>query len=140
MRTALLTAIRSLAIADTEQPFTEAMTSVHPVTGDKSYRFYAWEAPQDNELPFAVTYIVSDTDTGVIGARKAYIEWQLNIFTEYLTQGNDLAERCKELFDRQRLCANTKSFTCTYTSTVGPMRSDDTEPFQTIVIFSSFGS
>ena len=130
MREALLTAIYSHILANPDDPFVKAIGE----------NYAAWELPQGGPYPSAVSYIVSDMDSGAIGMEIPDFEWQMSIYSDDLTELNQLAAACKKLFADQSLpltAGPACSFTCGYEATFGPMRKDDTSPYQITVTFTN---
>lgn len=109
------------------------------VIGGEKPRYWPYEAPQRDKYPYAVSFIVSDSDMQAIGFPISSMEWQMNCYAKTLPECNRLAAACRKLFDeRPLLYAPGCSFTCTYLNTYGPMRADSAEPYQTVITFACY--
>jgi hypothetical protein len=114
--------------ANPGSPFAQAL-------GD---RFYAFEAEQGAEYPHAVVSIVSDVSAGAIKTPfLSTMEWQVNCFSRDITEVNDLAAWCRELFEDKTIQGGRCRFTCAWEAVFGPIRRDNQQPWETIVTFFS---
>ena len=136
MRGKLLAAVFGHFLSNPGDAFVQALGG----TADdaKDLRYWPWEAKQDVQYPYAVSQIVSDVDVGAITDDISDIEWQIMIYTETLTEGNNMASLCRKLFSRQELSYDGVCFVCMYDMTVSPMRESNADPFLTTVIFSCY--
>ena len=125
-RNALLEAIYGHYAADPGTPLALALGE----------RFYVYEAEQGAEYPHAVVSIVSDTSIGAIRTPfLSTMEWQINCFSKDITEVNNLASWCRELFEDKTIRAGNCRFTCAWDAVFGPVRRDDQQPWETIITF-----
>jgi len=136
MRSVLLSGIFSQIMGSPDNAFVQAIGGTDD--DGNELRYWPWGAQQGAAYPYAVSYIVSDVDVGAISDDISDFEWQMMIYTETMTEGNALAEQCKELFSRQSLSFQSVCFTCMYGMTISPMRETDADPYQTTVTFSCY--
>ena len=137
MRELLLKTIGDHIIANPESAFALTLGGVED--DGKNLRYWPWEAGQREEYPYAVSFIVSDSDAGAIMTSITSFEWQMMLYTKTITEGNALARFCKALFaDASLVSAPGCAFTCVYLATYGPMREGNNDPFQTTVTFSCY--
>lgn len=136
MRTTLLSGIFSHILNNPDNEFVLALGGVQNDVID--LRYWPWGAEQDSDYPYAVSYIVSETNMKYINADVCHFEWQMMIFTNTITEGDNLASLCKRLFDNKILCYGTYFFNCIHNATFSAMRGEDADPFQTTVTFNCY--
>ncbi|MDR1658891.1 MAG: DUF3168 domain-containing protein [Desulfovibrio sp.] len=128
-RNALLEAVYSQITANPDSDFAKALA-----VGD-DYRFYVYEAEQGAGYPHAVVSIVSDVSIGAIQCPGSTMEWQINCFSEDISEVNNLAAWCRELFEDAMIQGGGYSFTCAWEAIFGPVRTDDQQPWEVVITF-----
>jgi hypothetical protein len=106
--------------------------------GDIDYRFYTYEAVQDAIYPHAVVSIVGDNSIGAfLNCAASTMEWQINCFSSDITEINDLAAACRDLYENAVIHNRNYIFKCAWEAVFGPIRTDDQQPWEVIVTFFS---
>lgn len=136
MRRTLLSGIFNHLLNNPSDDFVQAIGGA--ANGGANMRYWPWGSVQNAQYPYAVSYIVSDVDVGAISGDISDFEWQMMIYTETMSEGNNLAALCKKLFNRHSLASEGRCFTCMYGVTTSPMRDSDADPFQITVTFSCY--
>ncbi len=138
MRQQLLSSIFNTLLNNGDNDFVLAIGGIEDELSN--LRYWPWEAPQGfiGPYPYAVSYIVTDTDDGEITGDITDFEWQITIYTQTMSEGNSLADACKKLFSRQTLRYDGCTTTCRYNMTFSPMRDSNDDPFETTVRFSCY--
>jgi hypothetical protein len=126
-RNALLEAVYAHYKANPDSPFASAI-------GD---RFYVYEAEQGAGYPHCVVFIVGDTSAGAIQTPLSTMEWQINCFSKNITEVNNLAAWCRELFEDATIEAGGCRFSCAWEAIFGPVRKDDQHPWEVMITFFS---
>ncbi|MDR1489928.1 MAG: DUF3168 domain-containing protein [Desulfovibrio sp.] len=129
-RNALLTAVYEHIKANPASEFALALAD-----GGTDYRFYAYEAEQGCAYPHAVMSIISDQSVGAIKTPLSTMEWQINCFSTDITEVNNLAAWCRELFEDKMIESEGCRFMCAWDAVYGPIRTDDQHPWETVVTF-----
>jgi hypothetical protein len=126
-RNALLEAVYSWYTSHPDSDFATAIED----------RFYTYEAEQGAAYPHAVMLIVSDVSQRAIKTPLSVMEWQINCYSQDITEVNNLAAWCRELFEDVTIFADGCRFACAWENIVGPIRSDDQQPWETYITFFS---
>lgn len=141
-RTDLLTAISRHIRENPADPFVDAISTKDSQGNVTDIRYYVYEVPEGIKavFPYAVSTIVSEVDGGVIGGGFSIFQWQISIFgpASKLTVVNDLGDQCRNLFDDSTLVSPPCEFTCMYSSTVGGIREESSDPWMVAITFDSY--